>query len=75
MDKAAVAGTTPWSNEFLLNPNFISDDSLFRPMVRKGLSDPKVRDHLPSEYLDIEFNVSQIGEMGLSAKYSKSTVL
>jgi hypothetical protein len=37
-------------------------------MVRKSLFYPKVRDHRPSSYLDIEFNVSQIGELGPSGK-------
>jgi hypothetical protein len=68
MAKAAVSGATSGLNSFLLKSDGLSGDSLFRHMVLKRLFDPKVCDHHPSSYLDIEFNVSHIGELGRSAK-------
>jgi hypothetical protein len=61
MAKAAVSGATSGLNSFLLKPDGLIGDSLFMHMVQKRLFDPKVRDLRPSSYLEVEFNVSQIG--------------
>jgi hypothetical protein len=61
-----VSGATPGLNSFLIKPDGLSGDSLFRRMARKCLFDPRVRGHHPSSYLEIEFNSNHIGELGPS---------
>jgi hypothetical protein len=68
MANAAVAGATSGLNSFLLKRDGLSGDSLFRHTFQRHLFDPKVRDHHPSSYLNIEFDINQIGELGPSAK-------
>ena len=68
MAKAAVVVATSGFNSFLLKPDGISCDSLFRYIVLKRFFDPKVCDHRTSAYLGIDFNVNKIGELWPSVK-------
>jgi hypothetical protein len=70
--KATVSGATSGLNSFLIKPNGLSGESLFRHMVPKRLFDRKVREHHPSSYLEIEFNSNQIGELGWSTNDLKN---
>jgi hypothetical protein len=68
MANVAVSGATSGFNSFLLKPHSFKGNIIFRHIVVKRLFDPKARDHRRSAYLDIEFSVNQIGELGPSAK-------
>jgi hypothetical protein len=68
MAKAAVSGATSGLNSFLLKPDGLIGESLFKHMIRTRFFDTKVRDHHPSSYLDIEFNITQISELGTITK-------
>jgi hypothetical protein len=61
MVKVAVSGETSGLDSFSIKPDCLSGESLSRHMVQNRLLDPKVREHRPSLYLDIEFNSNQIG--------------